>query len=125
MMDLELQELSTNSSSDGERSEYDIRDHEIVEALRAGEEIMAPAPQRPSRVWTVARGFGMLMLVVGVVAALGFIFYDGQQTQKEQQHLIEEMKQIEAFVQFEPEEVVFVEEEFSGDTLKITDPPPM
>lgn len=121
-----MQELSTHSSSsDGERSEYDIRDHEIAQALRVGDDLESVQHQRPSRMRTVMRGVGWMVGVMAVVAALGFILYGGVQTQKEQQRIVEEMNEIKAFVQFEPKEVVFVHEEFSGDTLKITEPPPV
>lgn len=119
-----MQELSTSSSSDGERSEYDIRDREIAQSLRVDEESIIPVPPSRSRVRTALRGFGLLMMVVGVVAAFGFIFYGGMEEHNERTRLEAELKQVEAFVQYEPEEVVFVEEDFSDDTLVMIAPPP-
>ncbi len=127
MSDLEMQELSTASSSDGERSEYDIRDKEIVNALRVDEEQQVPLPRTTSKssVHRFARRFGLFLFVVACVAAVGMIFYGGRQEYEARRDLEQELKQVEQFVQYEPKEVVFVEEEFSEATLKMTDPPPM
>lgn len=127
MSDLEMQELSTASSSDGERSEYDIRDKEIVEALRVDDEhqVSMPHTSPKSSAHTFVRGFGLFLVVVACLAAIGIIFYGGHQEYTARKNLELELKEVEQFVQYEPKEVIFVEEEFSDATLKMTDPPPM
>lgn len=78
MMEFEMQELSTSSSSSSdEQSEYDIRDREIAKSLHIDEESTTPLPPPRSRACTALCGFGLLMMVVGVVAVFGFIFYGG------------------------------------------------
>jgi hypothetical protein len=130
-MALEMQDLSGSSSDGDSQSEYDITgnaseysvsDVEIAQALHGNE--AAPAKiTGPSRLWQAVRFIGIMVAVVGMIAAAGYIFYDGQIQHVEQERLSEELKMVEAFVQYEPETIVYVEELPEG-TLKITDPPP-
>ena len=127
-MALVLQDLS-ESSSDGERhSEYDVTgdytvsDVEIAQALHGHDETVGRHVRRTTRVEYAIR-FITIMVVVGAIAALAYVFYDGPLQHSKQEHLAEELEMVKAFVQYEPETFVHVEELPDG-ILKITDPPP-
>ncbi len=123
-MALELQDLSGSSSSDGEQLDFEIPDTEIARALGMPvDEEAAPARQGPSRVRFALKTAGALFFFVAVVAAMGFIFYGEREREIEQDHLAEELRMVETFVQYMPEEEAPVE--LVAATLKTTDPPPM
>lgn len=125
-MALEMQDLSSSSSSDIDRldqSDFEVGDTEIARAL--GQEVEHVRAPGRSRVHTAFRALGVLMLVVGVIAALGFIFLGERERDIEQKELYDELKQVEIFVQYMPEEELLPFEEVDGATLKTTDPPPM
>ena len=125
-MAFEMQELSSSSSSDIDRldqSDFEVGDSEIVRALSQPQLENLPRAAGRSRFHTAFRAFGVLLLVVGVVAALGFIFYgERERVVEQQQQLYDELKQVEIFVQYIPEAEF---EELDGDALKMTDPPPI
>lgn len=125
-MALEMQELS--GSSDGEQLDLEVPDSEIARALNQpnnvdDNEAGPRTPNRPSRARSALRTFGLMFAIVGVIAALGFIFYGQRERDIEQAHLVEELKQVETFVQYLPDEEPL--DELAAATLKITDPPPM
>lgn len=129
-MVLDMQELSSNSSSDGEfidRTDFELPDTEIARALGQPtyEEMQRVVPASPSRWRRALTVAGTMFLVVGVLAAMGFIFYGEREISDEQQQLRDELFQVESFVQYEPELLVLPEEELADVTLKTTDPPPM
>lgn len=129
-MALEMQDLS-GSSSDGERqfeydvtndtNEYTVSDVEIAQALH-GQEVTSGNPSK-SRLRQAVRFIGIMVAVMGMIAAAAFIFYNGQVQHVEQEKLAEELKLVEAFVQYDPETIVYVEELPEG-TLNMIDPPP-
>lgn len=121
-MAFELQDLSTSSGSDGD-VDFDVPDTEIARALNQPEEVGDVATERPSRWRFALKTMGIMFAVLGVIAALGFIFNVQHENELDQVQLKEELHQVEVFVQYFPDKEPL--DDLSEETLKTTDPPPM
>lgn len=117
-MAFELQELSTSSSASEGELDLEVPDTEIARALS---QPVGSVSSRPGRGGRALRIFGTLLVVVGVIAALGFMFYGEREHTLEETRLADELQRVEAFVQYD----VLLAGEEDPATLKTTDPPPM